>query len=75
MGIDFDTLRFAAPQYLWLLVAPGVLLVGWFWQLAARRREVSFQLGRKNLNALSSALSMLSIITWPNCVALRRSAS
>ena len=39
MGIDFDTLRFAAPQYLWLLVAPGVLLVGWFWQLAARRRD------------------------------------
>src|SRR5438874_9735530 len=39
MGIDFDTLRFAAPQYLWLLVAPGVLLLVWFWQLSARRRD------------------------------------
>jgi len=39
MGINVDTLRFADPQYLWLLVVPGGLLVGWFWQLAARRRD------------------------------------
>src|SRR5437763_5082671 len=39
LGINFETLRFAAPQYLWLLMAPGVLLVGWFWQLTARRRD------------------------------------
>src|SRR5438874_6886623 len=39
MGIDFETLRFAAPQYLWLLIGPGVLLAGWVWQLAARRRD------------------------------------
>src|SRR5207248_8283446 len=38
-GIDLETVRFAAPQYLWLLIAPGVLLVAWFWQLAARRRD------------------------------------
>jgi len=31
--------RFAAPEYLWLLIAPGVLLVGWVWQLTARRRD------------------------------------
>src|SRR3954454_6528048 len=39
LGINFETLRFAEPQYLWLLVVPGALLVGWFWQLAARRRD------------------------------------
>src|SRR5947208_4679468 len=39
MGIDFETLRFAAPQYLWLLIVVGVLLAGWVWQLAARRRD------------------------------------
>ena len=39
LGIDFETIRFAAPEYLWLLMAPGVLLVGWVWQLAARRRD------------------------------------
>jgi Ca-activated chloride channel homolog len=39
LGINFDTLRFGAPQYLWLLIAPAVLLAGWFWQLTARRRD------------------------------------
>src|SRR6476620_7315279 len=39
LGIDLETVRFAQPQYLWLLIVPGVLLVGWFWQLAARRRD------------------------------------
>jgi Ca-activated chloride channel family protein len=38
-GIDFNTVRFAEPQYLWLLVAPAVLLVVWVWQLSARRRD------------------------------------
>src|SRR5258706_4839979 len=39
LGINFDTIRFATPEYLWLLIAPGVLLIGWSWQLAARRRD------------------------------------
>src|SRR5438067_11946785 len=39
LGIDFETIRFAQPQYLWLLIVPGLLLVGWVWQLAARRRD------------------------------------
>jgi Ca-activated chloride channel family protein len=34
-----DTVRFAAPEYLWLLIVPGVLLGGWIWQLTARRRD------------------------------------
>jgi Ca-activated chloride channel family protein len=32
-------MKFGAPEYLWLLVAPAVLLAGWCWQLAARRRD------------------------------------
>src|SRR4051794_33213866 len=39
LGIDFETVRFARAEYLWLLIVPGVLLVGWVWQLAARRRD------------------------------------
>jgi Ca-activated chloride channel homolog len=39
LGINVETVRFASPQYLWLLVVPGALLVGWFWQLTARRRD------------------------------------
>jgi Ca-activated chloride channel homolog len=39
LGINFETVRFAEPEYLWLLIAPTALLVGWVWQLAARRRD------------------------------------
>src|SRR3954467_5436678 len=39
LGIDFETVRFARAEYLWLLIVPGVLLVGWVWQLTARRRD------------------------------------
>jgi Ca-activated chloride channel homolog len=38
-GVNLDSVHFADPEYLWLLLAPGVLLVGWAWQLAARRRD------------------------------------
>src|ERR1051326_9141215 len=36
---DFNTLRFAQPLYLWLLVAPGLLLALWVWQVIRRRYE------------------------------------
>lgn len=39
LGISLETVRFGAPEFLWLLIAPGALLVGWGWQLAARRRD------------------------------------
>jgi Ca-activated chloride channel family protein len=39
LGVNLETIRFAAPEYLWLLMAPGALLVGWVWQLSARRRD------------------------------------
>ena len=29
--IDLNTVRFDEPQYLWLLVAPAILLGLWFW--------------------------------------------
>jgi len=37
--IDLDTIRFGAPEYLWLLVAPGILFAIWCWQLSRRRRD------------------------------------
>jgi Ca-activated chloride channel family protein len=37
--IDFSTLSFAEPPYLWLLVAPAVLLVLWIWQVLRRRAD------------------------------------
>jgi Ca-activated chloride channel homolog len=38
-GIDLETVRFAEPQFLWLLALPGALLIMWTWQLTARRRD------------------------------------
>ena len=35
--IDFGSIRFGEPLYLWLLVAPAVLFVLWCWQIARRR--------------------------------------
>jgi Ca-activated chloride channel homolog len=35
--IDFGSIRFGEPLYLWLLVAPGALLVLWCWQVVRRR--------------------------------------
>src|SRR5262245_62891988 len=38
-GIDFSTLTFGEPLYLWLLIVPGVLLVLWIVQVARRRKD------------------------------------
>jgi len=38
-GIDLNSIRFAEPLYLWLLVLPAALLVVWLWQLSRRRRD------------------------------------
>ena len=37
--IDLNSVRFGAPEYLWLLLAPAALMFAWVWQLAARRRD------------------------------------
>ena len=38
-SLDLETLQFEDPRLLWLLVVPGLLLLFWVWQLAARRRD------------------------------------
>src|SRR3989441_7862456 len=38
-GIDLNSVRFADPLYLWLLILPAVLLIVWGWQLSRRRRD------------------------------------
>jgi Ca-activated chloride channel family protein len=37
--IDPASLRFDAPIYLWLLAAPGVLLMLWAWRIVSRRAD------------------------------------
>jgi Ca-activated chloride channel family protein len=38
--IDVDSLRFAAPIYLWLLVVPAALLMLWGWRVYRRRTDI-----------------------------------
>jgi Ca-activated chloride channel family protein len=38
-GIDFSTLTFGEPLYLWVLLAPAALLALWMWQVLQRRRD------------------------------------
>jgi Ca-activated chloride channel homolog len=38
-GMDINTVRFAEPHFLWLLMVPAALLVVWVWQFGARRRD------------------------------------
>ena len=38
-GIDFSTLTFGNPLYLWLLLVPGVLLALWIVQVSRRRKD------------------------------------
>lgn len=47
--IDLETVRFGQPQYLWLLLAPAVLLVLWFWQAARRRGDARRLAQRRTL--------------------------
>jgi Ca-activated chloride channel family protein len=39
-GIDIRTLSFAQPFFLWLLVAPAILVVLWAWRVFGRRADV-----------------------------------
>jgi len=39
-AIDFATIEFGEPQWLWFLAVPAVLLVAWGWRLVVYRRDV-----------------------------------
>ena len=76
LGINFETVRFAEPGYLWLLIAPAALLVGWVWQLAARRRDARrFRQHRRlpvreRFPIFGSLIFWLSLIMASACVIL-----
>ncbi|HJV95807.1 MAG TPA: hypothetical protein VJ608_07210, partial [Albitalea sp.] len=38
--LDFSTLRFGEPAYLWLLAGSAALLVMWAFRVLRRRRDV-----------------------------------
>ncbi len=47
--IDFGSVRFASPQFLWLLAAPGALVLLWAWRLLRHRRDARRFRSRRQL--------------------------
>ena len=66
-GIDFTTLRFAEPLYLWLLVAPAILLGLWGWQVSRRRADAR-RFARDRVLPLRERYSMVGDLAFWLCL-------
>jgi Ca-activated chloride channel family protein len=66
-ALDVETLRFATPLYLWLLVVPGLLLVLWGWQ-TIRGRGVVRRLRRSRLVPVRERFSLAGDLGFWACV-------
>jgi Ca-activated chloride channel family protein len=65
--IDFASLSFQTPLYLWLLVAPGFLLVVWIWRLS-RRRSDARRLGRSRVLPVRERIPIAGDLAFWFCV-------
>jgi Ca-activated chloride channel homolog len=50
--IDFSQIAFGDPDFLWLLVIPGLLLAAWIWRFVSRRRDNRLLALRRTLPVL-----------------------
>ena len=64
--IDLDTLRFAAPIYLWLLVVPAALLLLWGWRVYRRRTDIG-RLRRQRTLPVRERYALLGDLTFWLC--------
>jgi Ca-activated chloride channel family protein len=67
--VDFETLKFAAPVFLWLLVVPAVLLVLWGWRLYRRRVDIG-RLRAQRVMPLRERFAVLGDLTFWLCALL-----
>jgi Ca-activated chloride channel homolog len=65
--IAFDTLSFATPLYLWLLVVPAALFVLWIWQVILRRRDAG-RLHRGRMQPLPGRFGMFGDLGFWLCL-------
>ena len=66
---DFNAVRFAQPEYLWLLIAPGVLLIVWVWQFTARRRDARRYRQHRRLPVRERFPIFGSLVFWLSLIA------
>ena len=63
-GIDFSSFGFGEPLYLWLLVAPAILLLLWTWQVLRRRRDARRYVRERVLPARERYAVMGDLAFW-----------
>ncbi len=74
--VDWQALRFGQPDYLWLLIGPGALLLVWLWQLIRRRADIRNYTRhravpvRERFSYFGGLLFWLSLILATTCVVL-----
>ncbi len=64
--LDFSTIRFGEPAYLWLLGVSGVLLLVWTWRVSRRRRDVR-QMRRGRILPLKERFSLFGDLAFWLC--------
>jgi Ca-activated chloride channel family protein len=64
--LDFSTIRFGEPAYLWLLAVSGALLLVWMWRLSRRRRDVG-QMRRGRILPLKERFSLFGDLAFWLC--------
>src|SRR5262245_34813982 len=67
--VDWATVRFDEPQYLWLLIAPAVLLALWVWQAARRRRDAR-QFARRRTTPVRERFQLFGGLLFWLCLIL-----
>lgn len=72
IGIDFRSLQFAEPLYLWLLAGPALLLVLWIWQVLRRRAETRRYL-RQRVSPLRERYPLVGDLAFWLCLILASS--
>ena len=63
-GIDFSSFGFGEPLYLWLLVAPAILLSLWTWHVLRRRRDARRYVRERVLPARERYAVMGDLAFW-----------
>lgn len=73
-SLDWSALRFGAPDYLWLLIVPGVLALVWAWQLSRRMGMVRL-VGRRRSVPVRERLSRTGDLLFWLCLLLAAAAA
>ena len=71
-SISLETFRFASPVYLWMMLAPGALLVLWGWRVVRRRADVR-RLAMQRILPMKQRFGPVGDLAFWACVVLASS--